>query len=99
MSQPGVEGPLLLGFVSDHVEVLFDLDREARSMAAPGGLQMVRASTVETHSHFVRTIRGLINGRMDALPPQSLLVLEPNTDDRPENGCLAGRSALSSAST
>jgi len=45
-----------IGFVSDHVEVLFDLDHEARSIAGACGVQMVRAKTVGTHPRFVRMI-------------------------------------------
>ena len=38
-----------IGFVSDHMEILFDLDTQARELCAELGLQMVRAETVGTH--------------------------------------------------
>jgi protoporphyrin/coproporphyrin ferrochelatase len=53
-----------LGFISDHMEVLFDLDVEAKETAAELGLNMVRAATVGTAPAFVRMIRDLIAERM-----------------------------------
>ena len=88
-----------ISFISDHVEILFDLDHEARSIANACGLQMVRAGTVGTHPRFVRMIRELISERMDGLPPQSLGVLGSNPNVCPENCCPSGRSALPSALT
>jgi ferrochelatase len=83
-----------IGFISDHVEILFDLDYEARSIANAYGLQMVRAGTVGTHPRFVRMIRELISERTEGLPPKSLGVLGPNPDVCPEDCCLSGRPAL-----
>lgn len=42
-----------IGFVSDHMEVVFDLDTEAAETARSLGLHMVRAATVGTHPEFV----------------------------------------------
>lgn len=53
-----------LGFVSDHMEVLYDLDTEARGLAEELGMKMIRAATVGTHPAFVRTIRQLIAERV-----------------------------------
>jgi ferrochelatase len=53
-----------IGFVSDHMEVLFDLDEEARQKAVGLGLNLVRAATVGTHPRFVRMIRELVEERM-----------------------------------
>jgi ferrochelatase len=53
-----------IGFVSDHLEVLFDLDVEARDTAAELGLNLVRASSASTHPAFVRMIRELIEERL-----------------------------------
>ncbi|SRR5579875_52079 len=49
-----------VGFISDHMEVRYDLDTEAASLAAKLGLNMVRAGTVGTHPSFVGMIRELI---------------------------------------
>jgi ferrochelatase len=53
-----------IGFLSDHVEVLYDLDVEARRLAAELGLTMARAQTVGTHPAFVEMIRQLIVERI-----------------------------------
>ena len=46
-----------IGFVSDHMEVLYDLDTEARQLCKDLRVRMVRAQTVGTHPRFVRMIR------------------------------------------
>jgi ferrochelatase len=48
------------GFVSDHVEVLWDLDVEARQTAADLGLQYARAATAGRHPEFVAAIADLV---------------------------------------
>ncbi|WP_091081988.1 ferrochelatase [Nonomuraea wenchangensis] len=49
-----------IGFVSDHMEVVYDLDTEARDVAAERGLPLERAATVGTHPRFVRMVRELM---------------------------------------
>lgn len=53
-----------VGFISDHMEVVYDLDREARSLCEELGLNMIRAATVGTHPTFIKMIRELIQERM-----------------------------------
>ena len=48
-----------VGFVSDHMEVVWDLDTQARETADEIGLSMVRAATVGTDPRFVDMIVGL----------------------------------------
>ncbi len=62
----GVEDVLVapIGFISDHMEVLYDLDTEAKQIAEEIGLNMVRAATVGTHPEFISMIRELIVERM-----------------------------------
>src|SRR5262249_57091505 len=57
-----------IGFLSDHVEVLYDLDVAARGLAERLGLTMVRAATVGVHPAFVRMIQDLVAERMPDLP-------------------------------
>jgi len=52
-----------VGFVSDHMEVLFDLDTEAAGLARRLGLPMVRAATPGTDHRFVSMITELVNER------------------------------------
>lgn len=53
-----------IGFLSDHIEVLFDLDDEAAKLSQELGLTMVRAGTVGTHPKFVSMIGDLIAERL-----------------------------------
>jgi protoporphyrin/coproporphyrin ferrochelatase len=53
-----------LGFISDHIEVLYDLDTEALQLATELGMKMVRSATVGTHSAFIKMIRLLIAERL-----------------------------------
>jgi protoporphyrin/coproporphyrin ferrochelatase len=54
-----------IGFISDHMEVLYDLDVEARQLCDALGLPMTRAKTVGVHPKFVAMIRELIFERMN----------------------------------
>lgn len=54
-----------IGFLSDHVEVVFDLDTQAQEKALELGMHMVRADTVGTAPAFVQMIVELIGERLD----------------------------------
>jgi protoporphyrin/coproporphyrin ferrochelatase len=54
-----------IGFISDHMEVLYDLDVEARQLCDSLGLPMARAGTVGVHPKFIAMIRELILERID----------------------------------
>ena len=56
-----------IGFVSDHIEVLYDLDTEAAQLCDKLGIAMQRAATPGTHPRFVTMIRELIQERMRRL--------------------------------
>jgi ferrochelatase len=49
-----------IGFVCDHVEVLYDLDVEARRTAAALGLRFARASTVNSHPAFIEALADVV---------------------------------------
>lgn len=53
-----------IGFLSDHIEVLYDLDDEALTLSRELGLTMVRAGTVGTHPRFVAMIVDMIAERL-----------------------------------
>ncbi|GAB3039210.1 putative ferrochelatase [Nocardioides flavus (ex Wang et al. 2016)] len=55
-----------IGFVSDHMEVIYDLDTEAMATAERLGLQAVRAATAGTDPRFVAMIRDLVLERAAA---------------------------------
>ena len=70
-----------IGFVSDHMEIIFDLDTEARQLCEELGIHMVRAATVGTHPRFIRMIRELVEERLDESKPRLALgVLGPRPD-------------------
>ncbi len=62
-----------IGFISDHMEVLFDLDYEAAHKASDLELTMSRAKTAGTHPRFVRMIRELIEERMGDSPERAAI--------------------------
>lgn len=53
-----------IGFISDHMEVIYDLDYEAARHAASIGLRMIRAASAGTHPRFIAMIRELIDERI-----------------------------------
>ena len=81
-----------VGFVSDHMEVLFDLDTEARQVCDQVGLNMVRARTAGTHPSFVQMIRELIMERTEDTPRRALGLKGPSHDVCPDDCCPVGRS-------
>ena len=80
-----------IGFISDHLEVLFDLDTEAATLCDELGLNMVRAATVGTHPRFVSMIRELIEERTQGKEQICLGRLGPSHDVCPPDCCLSGR--------
>jgi ferrochelatase len=50
-----------IGFLSDHMEVLYDLDTEARAVCEELGVKMVRAGTVGTHPAMIEMIADLVD--------------------------------------
>ncbi len=53
-----------IGFVCDHVEVLFDLDVEAKAEADRLGIELRRASTVNDHPLYMRALADLVRQRV-----------------------------------
>jgi ferrochelatase len=61
--QPVVVAPI--GFVADHMEVVYDLDTQASAAAAAGGHRLIRAATPGLDSRFVSMIRLIIEERLE----------------------------------
>ncbi len=79
-----------VGFISDHMEVLYDLDVEARELCASLDLPMARAKTVGLHPQFIAMIRELILERMDPNAERRALgSLGPRADRCAEDCCPA----------
>jgi ferrochelatase len=62
-----------VGFISDHMEVIYDLDTEARDLCEQLEMRMVRAPTVGSHPAFVGMIRELILERVEPNTPRRFL--------------------------
>ena len=80
-----------IGFISDHMEVMFDLDYEAQAKASELGLRLIRAGTVGTHPRFIRMIRELVQERLSPEPQRLALGnLGPSHDVCPVECCPSG---------
>lgn len=74
LAAEGVTGVVLvpIGFISDHMEVAFDLDTEAKETAADLGLAFTRVATVGTHPRFVSGLVDLVEERLAQLRGESV---------------------------
>jgi ferrochelatase len=73
LKDAGVESVVLvpIGFISDHMEVIYDLDTEAAETAAELGLRFARAATAGTHPAFVSALADLAEERAAAARGES----------------------------
>lgn len=78
-----------IGFVSDHLEVRWDLDVEAASIAEGLGMAYARAATAGTHPGFVRCIRELVSEQLTGEVAQSIGTLGLCGIDCPASCCPA----------
>jgi len=58
-----------IGFVADHVEVLYDLDIEAKQTAERLGLKFLRASAPNDHPTFIRMMADVIEAALSGKSP------------------------------
>jgi ferrochelatase len=61
-----------IGFISDHMEVIYDLDVQAKKTADGLGIRLARAATAGTHPQFVKMIRELMLERIESAPARFL---------------------------
>ena len=80
-----------IGFLSDHIEVLFDLDDEAAQACREHKIEMARAATPGTHPRFVTMLRKLIQERLDGQQPECIGQFGPSHDVCPADCCPAPR--------
>jgi len=87
-----------IGFISDHMEVLYDLDTEAADLCRELGIDMQRAATVGTAPAFVAMVRDLIAERAWELPERIAVgSLPANHDVCPLDCCPAPQRPASPA--
>jgi ferrochelatase len=78
----GLEAAILvpIGFLADHVEVLYDLDVEARATADEIGLTLARAEAVNDHPRFIDALADVVSeavSRYRRGRPLSIVPAEP----------------------
>ena len=79
-----------VGFTSDHMEVVYDLDTEALARAEALGLRAWRCGTVGVHPRFIEGLVELIQERLDPTQPRLALGLMPAGSDMcPADCCRA----------
>ena len=78
-----------ISFISDHMEVLYDLDIEARQVCDSLQLPLARAKTVGVHPKFIAMIRELILERTAASERRALGSLGPRQDVCADDCCPA----------
>ncbi|HEX5410485.1 MAG TPA: ferrochelatase [Terriglobia bacterium] len=81
-----------IGFVSDHIEVLYDLDTEARQRCQELGMNMVRAAAVGANRGFAHLVRELIVERIDENSDRPSLGTLGAWPDACHTGCCLPRS-------
>ena len=86
-----------VGFVSDHLEVLYDLDVEAAQAAQRLGLPLARAATPGTHPRFVSMITELVRERTGEEPGRAALGGLAAGPDAYPDGCCRPRPATHGA--
>ena len=87
-----------IGFISDHMEVVYDLDTEAKALSRKLGMNFIRAATVGTHPRFIKMVNELIDERLGGLTPrQALGKYGPCEDFCPVDCCPMGRSQPASS--
>ena len=89
LAAAGVRGVVVspIGFISDHLEVVWDLDHEAAATADRLGLRYVRAATPGTDARFVAMVRDLVLERLDPAMPRARLGQLPVWDTCPVGCC------------
>lgn len=96
LPEQGVTGVVVvpIGFVSDHVEVIWDLDNEAADTAADLGLAYWRVPTPGTDARFVTALAESVARRLGrCLPRQRVLTAEPRPDVCAAGCCINLRGA------
>ena len=89
LPESGVQQVVLVpvGFVSDHMEVIYDLDVEAAELCQQLGLAVARAATPGVHPVFVEMIVDLIEERVRGTPALAMAGSEPWPPQCPPDCC------------
>lgn len=79
LSDAGVKAVIVcpLGFVADHIEVVWDLDNELKEQADELGIAFARASTPNSRRDFARLILDLLDEVRDGREPSRVVGAQP----------------------
>lgn len=79
LGERGVRAVIIcpIGFVSDHIEVVWDLDNEVREQAADLGIAMARATTPNADRRFARLALDLVDELREDRPPARVAGADP----------------------
>jgi protoporphyrin/coproporphyrin ferrochelatase len=88
-----------LGFLFDHMEVIYDLETEARKLCQELGINFVRAETVAKNPLFVQMVGELIEHAVHSQPGQEPIGIADNHDFCHVDCCQSGASRTSEHST
>jgi ferrochelatase len=93
LARAGTTGVVVspIGFISDHLEVMWDLDTEAADTAGALGMDFVRAATPGTDPRFVEMVRQLVLERTEPGYPREARGQIPTWDRCDPRCCTAGR--------
>ncbi|MGP9733613.1 ferrochelatase [Brachybacterium sp. AOP42-C2-15] len=80
-----------IGFVTDHVEVVWDLDTEAKETAEEKGLDFRRVATSGEDPRFIAALADLVQERLDAQFPRRIVTDFGSTPDVCGANCCVGR--------
>ncbi len=83
-----------IGFISDHVEVIWDLDHQAKEIAENHGLRFIRVSTPGVAKNFIEGIVDLVAERVAGAEKKALSALGPWSDFCPTGCCPSARKEL-----
>ena len=78
-----------IGFLSDHMEVMYDLDYEAKTLAGELGLGFTRAATAGTHPRFIEMIREIVAEYTEGAAPRVVGTLPARPPQCPVGCCPA----------
>lgn len=98
LAETGTKGVVMIpiGFISDHMEVVYDLDTQAAAHASTLGLQVRRTRTPATDSRFIGMVRELISERLAIVAGgqperRAVGIYGPNHDTCPQDCCPAAQ--------
>lgn len=83
-----------IGFVTDHMEVVWDLDTEAKESAEEAGLAFVRIPTAGESPEFIAALADLVQERLDPTFPRKCVTSFGPTFDVCGAGCCPNQRAI-----